>query len=212
MQQGPLPPVTVGFISICWLAQRDVDYPAAPAQPPRQLHVMLLSPKPTQTTPAPQLGELRGVGKVPWGLRGKWAGSLLASDAEMGRAGCLLPGGRSSESIKGITATALQRQQSRMARLAFSLRAASVVLRLPLATWGFFTKSGVFRLKTLLAGTLSFCVWVVIGVGRTLSRSIDEYLYSHSQKYPAVALCDKAQIELRGFSLLLFRVSVCGFF
>lgn len=49
------------------------------------------------------------------------AGLLLASDAEMGRAGCLLPGGRSSESIKGIAVAAPQLQQSSMEWLACSL-------------------------------------------------------------------------------------------
>lgn len=34
--------------------------------------------------------------KVPWGLRGKWMGLLSAGDAEVGRAPCLLLGGRSS--------------------------------------------------------------------------------------------------------------------
>lgn len=53
------------------------------------------------------VGRVEGWGKVPWGLKGKWAGLLLASDTEMGRACCLLPGGRSSESIKGIAAAAV---------------------------------------------------------------------------------------------------------
>lgn len=67
MRQGPLPPIAVGFISVCRLAQWGVGYPAAPAQPPCQLRVTLLSPEPTQTAPAPRLGELRGGKKRPLG-------------------------------------------------------------------------------------------------------------------------------------------------
>lgn len=103
-------------------AQQGMDYPAAPAQPPCQLHVMLLPPEPSQTAPVPQLGELRR-GKSPLGAERQMgrAGLLLASDAEMGRAGCLLAGGRSSESIKGIAVAAPQLQQSSTEWLACSL-------------------------------------------------------------------------------------------
>ena len=59
MRQGPLPPIFIGFVSVCWLAQRGTDHPAAPAQPPYQPHVTLLSPEPARTALALRVGELR---------------------------------------------------------------------------------------------------------------------------------------------------------
>lgn len=88
------------------------------------------------------------MGGVLWELRDKWAGSLLlASNAEVGWAGCRDAGAREAS-------RASQLQQPSTEQLECILGVAEA----PLAAWGFSTKSGVVRLKTLQAGTVSFCV------------------------------------------------------
>lgn len=60
MQQGPLPPITVSFISICWWIILQHQHSLLPSS------ASCLSPEPAQTAPVPQLGEFRG-GKSPLG-------------------------------------------------------------------------------------------------------------------------------------------------
>lgn len=131
------------------MAQQGVDYPAQPTS--------CLSPEPTQTALL-HLWESWGWvvgGGIPRGLGDKWAGSFLPVDAEVGhRQAARRKELRRHQGHHGCSSPA----QS-------SWNAVWVLLRLPLAAWGFSTKSGVFRLKTLQAGTVSFCVWVVIGAG-----------------------------------------------
>lgn len=71
------------------------------------------------------VGRVEG-GESPLGAERQMgrAGLLLASDAEMRTAGCLLLGGRSSESIKSIAVAAPQLRQSSTEWLACSLSVA----------------------------------------------------------------------------------------
>lgn len=67
------------------MSQQGADYP-------RTALVMLVT-RAYSNCSAPSFGEL-GVGGVLWELRDKWAGSLLASNAEVGWAGCRDAGAR----------------------------------------------------------------------------------------------------------------------
>lgn len=129
------------------MSQQGTDYPHSPRS--------LLSPEPTQTALHHPWESWGGEQEIPGGLGDKWAGSLLAGHAEVGH------GQAAARKELGRH----QGHQGCISPAQSSWNAVWVLLRLPLAAWGFSTESGVFRLKTLQAGTVSFCVWVVIGAG-----------------------------------------------
>lgn len=175
MQQGPLPPITLGFISICWWIILQHQHSVLPSSASCWL------PEPAQTAPVPQLGEFRG-GKSPLGAERQMGWMAFSSRCGGGK-GRLAAAGRQE----------LGKHQGHRSHSSPALScwhpAVSVLMRLPVATWGFYTKSWCIYTKNSSGWD---CLILCLGSNRnrTLSCSIDEYLYSHSQKSPAVALGD----------------------